>query len=80
VVGGPDVWEVVRDIKHAPGNGQGRVRNLAVEVKVPERQIQLALDFYSAFPEEIDALVEADKRAAERVQRLVATRERLLAT
>ncbi len=80
LIGGPDVWEVVRDIKQAPGKGQSRVRQLAEELRLSERLIQLALDFYSAFPEEVDSRVDADHRAAERAQRLVTTRERLLAT
>jgi hypothetical protein len=58
LVGGPDVWEVIRDIKHAPGKGQRRVRHLAEELGVAERQIQVALDFYSVFPEEVDALLD----------------------
>jgi len=80
LMGGPDVWEVVRDIKHAPGQGEERVRLLADELGLSDQQIHLALDFYIAFPEEIDVMIAADRRAAERVREVIATRERLLAT
>lgn len=78
LVGGPDLWEVVRDLAHAPGRGVERVENLAAETGLPTVSVLLAADFYAAFPEEIDALIEADERAAEEVRRQAARREQLL--
>lgn len=78
LLGGPDVWEVIRDLKGAPGEGELRIKSLAQELAITDRQIHLALDFYATFPEEIDALLDANSRAAEQVRQLVATRERLL--
>ena len=68
LVGGPDVWEVARDLAHAPGQGMERVENVAAEVGLPVTSVLLAVDFYAAFPGEIDALIEADERAAEEVR------------
>ena len=79
LLGGPDVWEVVRDLAHAPGRGMDRVENLAAETGLPAVSLLLAADFYAAFPEEVDALIEADERAAEEVRRQVGRREQLLA-
>lgn len=76
---GPDVWEIVRDIKQAPGKGDERVEVLVQETSLSARQIGLALDFYAAFPAEIDAVISADERAAKRVRELIDSRERLLA-
>ena len=78
LVGGPDVWEVVRDLAVAPGRGMDRVENLAAETGLSEAAVLLAADFYASFPEEIDALIEADERAAEEVRRQARRREQLL--
>ena len=78
LVGGPDLWEVVRDLAHAPGRGMDRVENLAAETGLPAASVLLAADFYAAFPEEIDALIDANERAAEEVRRQAARREQLL--
>ena len=75
---GPDVWEVARDLAHGPGQGMERVENLAAEVGLPVASVLLAVDFYAAFPGEIDALIEADERAAEEVRHQANRRERLL--
>ena len=80
LVGGPDVWEVVRDLRHTPGRGMKRVENLAAETGLPSARIRLAADFYSEHPQEIDRLIEADEEAAERTRRLISQRERLLSS
>ena len=43
-----------------------RVENLVVETGLTTASVLLAADFYASFPEEIDALIEADERAAGR--------------
>ena len=78
LVGGPDVWEVVRDLAAAPGRGMDRVENVVAETGLTEASVLLAADFYASFPEEIDALIEADERAAEEVRRQARRREQLL--
>ena len=75
---GPDVWEVARDLARTQGHGMARVENLAAEIGLGEHSIRLAADFYASFPEEIDALIEADERACEEIRQLVDRRERLL--
>jgi hypothetical protein len=80
LVGGPDVWEVIRDLRHAPGRGMKRVENVAEETDLPVERIRLAADFYAAFPDEIDTFIEADEQAAERVRRVIDQRERLLSS
>lgn len=78
LVGGPDVWEVVRDLAAAPGRGMDRVDNLAAETGLATASVLLAADFYASFPEEVDALIEADERAAEEVRQQARRREQLL--
>ena len=78
LVGGPDIWEVVRDLRHAPGRGMKRVEHLAQEIGLTVERVQLATDFYAEYPDEVDGLIEADERAAKRVRRLIKQREHLL--
>ena len=78
LVGGPDVWEVVRDLAAAPGRGMDRVESLVAETGLTTASVLLAADFYGSFPGEIDALIEADERAAEEVRRQARRREQLL--
>lgn len=78
LVGGPDIWEVVRDLRSAPGRGLKRIENLAAEIDVPVSQVRAAADFYVEHPKEIDHLIALDKAAAQRAKRLIKSRERLL--
>ena len=80
LVGGPDVWEIVRDLGHAPGRGVARIAHLTEETGLPAARVRLAADFYAAFPHEIDLRIEADEQAAERVRQLVENRDRLLSS
>lgn len=78
VLGGPDVWEIVRALKSAPGRGEQRLRRLAAELDLSRPIVAAALEFYTAFPEEIDARIAADERAARRIRKMIERRERLL--
>ena len=67
LVGGPDVWEVIRAVRSAraaePELSQSDVLDL-VEVNsgLPPRQLQTAVDYWGAYPAEVDALVEQADR------------------
>lgn len=80
LVGGPDIWEVIRDLRHAPGRGMKRIERLATESGLSASRIRLATDFYAEFPDEIDTRIAADEQASERVRRHQDKRERLLST
>ena len=80
LVGGPDVWELVRAVGAAAGKGEQRVRHVAGERGVPVDRVRLAVDFYAAFPDEIDERIAADDDAARRVRDLIDRRERLLSS
>lgn len=58
-----DVWQIVdahRDI--------GSVESMAAGGSASERQIQLALDYYGRFPEEIDAAIADNRRPIEQLE------------
>ena len=68
VVGGPDVWEVVRVVRsarlHEPELSEPElVAMLEDSTGVPERMIRTALGYWSAYPEEVEALVEHADRS-----------------
>ncbi|MDQ1491964.1 MAG: hypothetical protein QOJ23_4478 [Actinomycetota bacterium] len=77
LVGGPDVWEVIRDVRAAGGRGEARIRRVAAATGLSEPRVRLAVDYYAAFPAEIDARLDADERAATELREAVDRRERL---
>ena len=80
LVGGPDVWEVIRDVRHARGRGDKRLASVAATTGLPLSRVRLAVDFYAANPDEVDHRIEADERESERVRTLIERRERLLSS
>lgn len=78
VVGGPDVWELVRAVQRGAGEGEHRLRQVADELGIPLAHVNLAVDFYVAFPEEIDERIAADQRAASRLHEILQRRDRLI--
>jgi len=80
LIDGPDLWEIVRDLKQAPGKGEKRLQRLAAETGLDERQITIAADFYACYPDEIDRLIEADEQAAAQVKEVIARRRQLLSS
>jgi hypothetical protein len=80
VVGGPDVWEIIRALKQTPGKDERRVRTLADELGLSTTQIRLAIDFYGVNPAEVDDRIAADDLAAEQLRERIDRRERLLSS
>ena len=78
LVSGPDVWEIVRAISRTPGKGEQRLKKVAVETGLVLDQVRLAVNFYSAYPEEVDARIAADEIAANEMRIMIDRRERLL--
>jgi len=63
VAGSLDVWEVIEVVRGSdPPVDPGAV---AADLSVPERVVLIALDYYSRFPEEIDAWIADNEREAE---------------
>jgi|SRR5581483_2964346 len=77
LMGGPDVWEVIRDVQRASGRGQARIRRVAAETGLAETQVRLAVDFYAAFPEDVDARLALEARAARQLREAIVRREQL---
>jgi hypothetical protein len=63
VAGGPDVWEVIETLRAVEGD-RG-LPALAEASGLPVRTVAVALDYYGYYPDEIDAWIEENDRAAE---------------
>lgn len=77
LVGGPDVWEVIRDVVATAGRGEAKIRRVAADAGLSSAQVHLAVDYYATFPAEVDARLAAEERAGAQLRELVARRERL---
>jgi hypothetical protein len=80
LVGGPDVWEVIRALRSArvaePALGEDAIMELVADnTGVPLRLLRMALDYWASYPDEVDALV-AHAATADDAQRIAAQRSR----
>jgi hypothetical protein len=67
LIGGPDVWEIIRSVKSSraaePDLSRADLVKLVEDnTGVPGRLVSLALTYRAAYPEEIDALVAHAER------------------
>ena len=68
LVGGPDLWEVVRVFRGIEARGEEAVRQTAALSGLLEDQVRVVLRYYAAFPGEIDAwIAHLDEASAESV-------------
>lgn len=69
LIGGPDVWEVIRTVHSARSaepelDSEEIVRLVAQTSGVPERMIRIAIGYWAAFSDEIEAQIAAAEVAA----------------
>lgn len=73
LAGGPDIWEIVRDLKGAAAAGAQDPVGRTIEVSgLPRAKIELALSYYAAHPAAVDERIALADEAVERVQRALA--------
>lgn len=76
---GPDVWQIIRALQEVPADQYDPVETICIESDLHERQIRLAVSFFEAYPDEIEAKIEDNRAAAKRIDEMIAERERALA-
>lgn len=79
LLGGPDVWEVIGGLVGgdvAPGE---RVERAVELFGLRREQVEAALAYYAEFTDEVDAELEANRRAAEEAEALWRRQQDLLA-
>jgi hypothetical protein len=70
IVGGPDVWEIIRDLKGAAGGGaQDPIDAVTGVTGVERSKIELAANYYAAYPDDVDERIRLNEEAAERLRR-----------
>lgn len=79
LIGGPDIWEVIAGVIGGDVPTAQRI-DRAVEVfGLTREQVSAALDYYAAFPEEIDTAIATNASVAEEAETLWRRRQQLLA-
>jgi len=76
---GPDVWEVATALRDSELSGDAAVEDTAVGLGLGVGRVRVALAYYGAYPEEIDAEIAENERAAEEALRSWESQQRLLA-
>jgi len=80
LVAGPDVWEIVAAVSGAGVKDERRaVAAAAQEFSLSAGQVRLALDYYGAYADEIDAQIVENQLAATEALAAFQARQRLLA-
>lgn len=73
LIDGPDVWEVVRELKRAIAEDvSGPIEATAQALGLAVGQVELAAGYYDAHTSEIDERLGSEELAAERVRRTLA--------
>lgn len=65
IVGGPDVWEVIQGLKTTEEHGDQAIASVASDLALSPSQVNAALDYYSRWPEEIDAWIADNQRVSD---------------
>jgi hypothetical protein len=74
------VVEVMVGVKYAVGRGDAKVRDAAEQMGLSERLIRLAIDYASAYPEEIEERIARYEAALDEAKAMAEQRARLLAS
>jgi hypothetical protein len=70
LAGGPDVWEIVRDLRGAARAGaEDPVDMVSRATGIDRNRIELAASYYGAYPEDVDERIRQGDEAAERLRR-----------
>jgi hypothetical protein len=72
VAGGPDVWEIVRDLRGANAEGSADPIETVGRISGLDRAVvELAAGYYADYPEDVDERIRANERTAERLRHVL---------
>lgn len=72
IAGGPDVWEIARDLKAATGEGATDPIEAVARISGIDRSaVELAASYYAAYPGDIDERIQLDEQAAEQLRHVL---------
>jgi len=70
IAGGPDVWEVVRDLKGAARKGaQDPIDAVTNATGLERSKVELAASYYAAYPGDVDERIRMNEEAAALLRR-----------
>jgi hypothetical protein len=70
IAGGPDVWEVVRDLKRAAAEGaKDPITAVTLVTGLDRSKVELAAAYYAAHPQDVDDRIRIEVQSAERLRR-----------
>lgn len=70
IAAGPDVWEVVRDLKRAAAEGaKDPIEAVTIVTGLDRSKVDLAAAYYAAFPDDVDKRIRTEEEAVERLRR-----------
>lgn len=79
LIAGPDVWEVTAAIKKSSTRSDAALSATAGEMGLTSAQVKTVLDYYSNYPDEIEAQIAENERYADEALRAWEAQQRLLA-
>ena len=72
IAGGPDVWEIARDLKGATAaHAADPIDTVARVSGLDHRVVELAASYYAAYPDDIDERIRMNEQAAERLRHML---------
>lgn len=76
---GPDVWEVVKALREIDERGPAALSATAEVLALPEAKVRVAMHYYAAYPDEIDAEIRDADEASAAAEAAWQAEQRLLA-
>lgn len=72
IAGGPDIWEIVRDLKGVTKEDAGDpIADVACVSGLDRAVVELAASYYAAYPDDIEERIRTNEQAAERLRRVL---------
>lgn len=69
IAGGPDVWEIARDLRAVAAEGVSDPIETVANISGLDRTVvELAASYYAAYPDDIEERIQMNERAAERLR------------
>lgn len=65
---GPDVWEVIMTLQTVKESGEEAIAAAAEALDLGEHQVRVAVRYYGAYPDDIDARIEVNVGGAEEAE------------
>lgn len=79
LAGGPDIWQVIKALRSVPTDLYDPIGTVCIESDLYERQVNLAIQFYESYPDEIEAKIADDVAAGRLIDEMIAEREQAVA-